>query len=149
MGTRYVYNCTDMMVDMGLDKFFHNDRYRCHDRIFNAWIKNWDADILRSQDQNNEQCLLQKYKNIRFLDDEKNQTNMITPESLEFKGPTRRYKQYFVVGNPLDWNDGDNLDLLISKDINDDFIVLIKGVEQEPDLGVKVFIHKLMMIARL
>ena len=28
--------------------------------------------------------------------------------------------------------------LLISRDINDDFMVLIRGFEQEPDLGVKV-----------
>ena len=63
---------------------------------------------------------------------------MIYPEILEFKGPTRRNKQYCVVGQPLDWRDGDNLDLLLSIDINDDFMVLIKGVEQDPDLGVKI-----------
>ena len=43
-----------------------------------------------------------------------------------------------MVGQPLDWRDGDNLDLLISIDIDDDFRVLIKGVEQDPDLGVKI-----------
>ena len=31
------------------------------------------------------------------------------------------------------------MDLLISKDINDNFMILIKGVEQEPYLGVKCF----------
>ena len=30
------------------------------------------------------------------------------------------------------------MDLLISRDINDDFMVLIKGVEQDPDMGVKI-----------
>ena len=30
------------------------------------------------------------------------------------------------------------MDLLISSDINDDFMVLIKGVEQDSDLGVKI-----------
>ena len=76
-------------------------------------------------------------KNIRFLDDEDNQIYMIAPENLEFKGPTRRNKQYCVVGHPIDWRDGDNLDPLISIDINDYFMVLIKGVEQDPDMGMK------------
>ena len=62
---------------------------------------------------------------------------------MEFKGPTRRNKQYYVVGKPLDWRDGDNLDLLISRDINDDFMVLTKGVEQYPDQGVKI-VHPLI-----
>ena len=30
------------------------------------------------------------------------------------------------------------MDLLISRDINGDFMVLIKGFEQDPDLGVKI-----------
>ena len=30
------------------------------------------------------------------------------------------------------------MDLLISREINDNFMVLIKGVEQDPDLGVKI-----------
>ena len=60
---------------------------------------------------------------------------MMSPENLEFKGSTRGNKQYCVVGQPLDWTDGDNLDLLISRYINYDFMVLIKGVEQDPDLG--------------
>ena len=63
---------------------------------------------------------------------------MVAPENLEFKGPTRRNKQYCVVGQTLYWRDGDNLDLLISRFINDDFMVLIKGVEQDPDMGVKI-----------
>ena len=54
-----------------------------------------------------------------------------------------------MVGNPLNWRYGDNVELLISIYINDDFMLLIKRVEQDPDLGVKIFIHKLMMIARL
>ena len=63
---------------------------------------------------------------------------MIAPENLEFKGPTIRNKQYYVVGQPIDWRDGDNLDLLISKEINDDSMLLIEGVEQDPDQGVKI-----------
>ena len=43
-----------------------------------------------------------------------------------------------MVGQPLNWRDGDILDLLISRDINDDLMVLIKLVEQDPDLGVKI-----------
>ena len=43
-----------------------------------------------------------------------------------------------MVGHPIDWRDGDNLDPLISRDINDYFMVLIKGVEQDPDMGVKI-----------
>ena len=126
------------MVDMGLDKIVHNDREPFHARIFNAWIEDWDSDILITQDQQNEQHLMQKYNSIRFFDDEDNQTYMIAPEKLEFEGPTRRNKQYCVVGRPLDWRYGDNLDLLISIEINDYSMVLIKGVQQDPDLGVKI-----------
>ena len=43
-----------------------------------------------------------------------------------------------MVRQPLDWRDGDNLDLLISREINDDFMVLIKGVEQDPELVMKI-----------
>ena len=73
------------------------------------------------------QSLLHKYNNIRFLEARDNQTYMIATENLEFKGPTRRNNQYCVIGKPLNWRDGDNVELLISRDINDDFMVLIKG----------------------
>ena len=63
---------------------------------------------------------------------------MIDPESLEFKGPTRGNNQYCVVGQTLDCWDGNDLDLLISRGINDDLVVFIKRFEQEPDLGEKM-----------
>ena len=44
-----------------------------------------------------------------------------------------------MVGKTLNWRDGDNGYLIISRCINDDFVVLIKGVEQDPDMGVKMF----------
>ena len=96
--TRCVYNWTGMMVDMGIDNIVHHDRKPHHAKIFNAWIEDWNSDILRTQDQENEQCLLHKYNILRFLDDEDNQNYLIAPENLEFKGPTRRNKEYFVVG---------------------------------------------------
>ena len=61
---------------------------------------------------------------------------MIFPEFFLFKGPTRSNNQYCVVGQPLDQRDVDNVDLLISRDINDNLMVPIKGVEQNPYLGV-------------
>ena len=138
MGKRCVYNWTDMMFDMVLDKILHNDREPLHARICNAWIDDWELDILRTRDQDNKQQLLHKYKNIRFLDNEDNKTYIISPENLEFKGPTRRNKQYRLVGNPLDWRDGDNLDLLIPRDISDDLMAIIKVFEQDRDLGVRI-----------
>ena len=41
MGTRCVYNWTDMMVDMGFYNIVHNDRDPRDARIFNAWIEDW------------------------------------------------------------------------------------------------------------
>ena len=90
-----------MMVDTGLDNIVHNDRETRHARIFNAWIKDWESDILRTKYQENYQQLMHKYMNIRFLDDEDNQTNIIARENLEFKGDIRRNKQYCVVVKPL------------------------------------------------
>ena len=58
---------------------------------------------------------------------------------MEFKDPTIRNNQYCVVGQTLNCMGGDHLDLLISIEINDYFMVLIKGVEQDLDLGVKTF----------
>ena len=84
MGTRCVYNWTDMMVDMGLDKILHNDREPLHARIFNDWIDDWESDTLRTRDSDNEQRLLHKYKNIRFFDEENNQIYMIFSENLDF-----------------------------------------------------------------
>ena len=127
-----------MMVDMGLDKIVHHDREPCHDRILNAWIKYWESYILRTRYQDNEKNLIKKYKNTSFLDDEENQTYMIPPENLEFKGPTKINKQYCVVGQSLYWRYGYNVDLLIPRDTNGDLMVPIKGVEQDPDLGVKI-----------
>ena len=115
-----------MMFDMVIDNILYNNREPHHARIFNAWTEDWESDILRTRYQENEKRLLKKYKNIRFLDDEYNQTYMISPEILEFKGPTRRNEQYCVVGKPLDWRDGDNLDLMISREINYYFMLLIK-----------------------
>ena len=89
---------------------------------------------MRTQDQENKQQLLQKYKNLSFLDGEENQTDRIDPENLDFKRPNRRNKRYCVVGQPLDWN-GDNVDLIISRQINDNFVVIIKGVDKYPDMG--------------
>ena len=68
---------------------------------------------------------------------------------MDFKGPTRRNKQYCVVGKPLDCSGGYNVDLLISRYIDYNIMVLIKGVEQDPGLKVKLLIHKLTMIARI
>ena len=137
MGTRCVYNWTNMMVGVGLDKIVHHDREPHRARIFNACTKDWESDILRTLDQENEQLIIKKYKTLRLLDDEDNQTYMIAPEILEFKGPTRMNKQYCMVGQPLNWMDGDNMDILISRDIHYYFMVLIKVVEQDLDLGVK------------
>ena len=41
-----VYQLDHMMVDMGLDKIVYHDRELRHDRIFIAWIKNWESDIM-------------------------------------------------------------------------------------------------------
>ena len=87
MRTRCVYNWTDMMVDMGLDKIVHHDTDHCNARIFYAWIKNLESDILRTRYKENEQCLLQKCRNLRFLDDEDNQTYMIAQIIWILKGP--------------------------------------------------------------
>ena len=138
MGTICVLNWTVIMVNMCLDNIVHNDRETRHTRILNAWIKDWESDILRTRYQENEQHLLQKYRSIRFFDDEDNQIYMISPENLEFKGPTRGNNQYCVVGKNLDRRDGDDLDLLIPREINDDFMVLIKGFEKDPGMGVKI-----------
>ena len=91
-----------MMVDMFLYNIVHNDREPRHSRMFNSWIEDWESDILRTQDQGNDQSLLHKYKNIRFLDDKDNQAYMIAQEHFEFKGPTRSNKQYCLFGQPLD-----------------------------------------------
>ena len=98
MGTRCVYNWTNMMVIMGFDNIVHHDRELYHARIFNALIKDWESDIPRIRYQENEQRPMQKYKNIRFLDNEENQAYTIAPENLDFKGLTRRNKKYCVVG---------------------------------------------------
>ena len=58
-----------MMVDMGLDDVFHHDIDIRYTRIFNAWIKDWESNILITRAQENEQRLLNKFNNIRFLDD--------------------------------------------------------------------------------
>ena len=101
------------MVAMGIYNIVHNDREPRHARIFSAWIKYWKLDILRSRYQENEQRLFQKYNNLRFLGDEENETYIVSPEKLEFKGPTIRNEQYCVVGKPLSCRGGDNLDLVI------------------------------------
>ena len=51
MEKKYVYNWTDMMVDMGLDNIVHNDREPHHARIFNSLIKDLESDIPRTCDQ--------------------------------------------------------------------------------------------------
>ena len=61
-----------MIVEMGLDNVVHHDREPRHARIFNAYIKDWESNIMRTQDQENKQRLIQKYNNLRFLDDEDN-----------------------------------------------------------------------------
>ena len=127
MGTIYVYKWTGIIVAIGLDNIVHHDREPLHDSILNYWIQDWDPEILRTRYQENDQNLLHKHKNLRFLDDKDNQTYMIGPEKLKFKRNTIRNEKYCVVGKTLNWRDGDNVDLLISIDINDNLMVLIKG----------------------
>ena len=117
------------MVDMGIDNIVNHDRDIFHARILIAWNDYWESDILIKRDQENEQLLLKKYKNLRFLDDEENQTYIIAPENLEFKVPTINNNKYCVVRHPLNWRYGDNVDLLVSRYINDYCILIIKVVE--------------------
>ena len=58
-----------MIVVMGLDKIMHNDREPRHVRIFITYTEYWESYILITQNQENEQRLLQKYRILRFLDD--------------------------------------------------------------------------------
>ena len=101
MGTRFVYNWIDIMFDMGLDNIVHNDGEPRHARIFNAQIEYWKSDILRTRDQKNEQRLLQKYRSIRFLDDDYNQTYMIVPEFWSLKGPPQGIISIVWLDSPL------------------------------------------------
>ena len=78
-GKRCVYNWTNIIIDMGLDNIVHHDRKPSHARIFNYWINYWESEIPRKRDQENLKRVLQKYKNLRFLDDEDNKNYMIDP----------------------------------------------------------------------
>ena len=100
IGTRCVYNWTDMMCEMGLDNIVNNDREPRHSRIFNAWIEDWDSDIMRIRDQDNEQRLLQKYNNIRLFDDEDNQNYIIAPEFLGLNFPPEEISAIVWLGRP-------------------------------------------------
>ena len=53
---------------------------------------------MRTQDQENKQQIIQKYKNISFLDGEENQTDRIDPENLE--GPTEGIRGIVWLGSP-------------------------------------------------
>ena len=65
-------NLANMMVDMDIDTILHNDREPLHVRTFNAWIEDWESDILVTLYQDNEQHIMHKYRNIRLLDEEEN-----------------------------------------------------------------------------
>ena len=71
------------MVYTFLDNIVHNDIDPCHARIFNACIEYQESAIPRTERQEKDQRLLQKYKNVRFLDDEDNQTYRIAPENFD------------------------------------------------------------------
>ena len=47
-GEKCVYNCTNMMVEIGLDIIVHHAGQNHHSRVFNAWIQDWESDILRT-----------------------------------------------------------------------------------------------------
>ena len=49
VGTRCVYNWTNMMVDIFIVNIVHHDRELFHDKIFNSWIEDWGSDILREK----------------------------------------------------------------------------------------------------
>ena len=104
-------------------------------RKFKNFIEDWEEEMVSKKDSVHEARLLEKYKYIRFRDDEDDQLYEVAPENLEFKGK-RRHKHYCVVGQPLGFKDGDSEDLLISRDINEDLHVLIRGTEQDPELHI-------------
>ena len=51
MGKIRIYNWTDMMVEMGIDKIVYNYSEPLHARIFNAWIEDWESDIMITLDK--------------------------------------------------------------------------------------------------
>ena len=63
---------------------------------------------------------------------------MIASDILDFKGTTITNNHYCMVGQPLNWRYGNNVNLLISIETNEYFIVLIKEFELDPDMGVKM-----------
>ena len=56
-----------------------------------------------------------------------------------FKVPQEGIRSIVWLVSPIDKRDRGYVDLLVSRDTNDDFMVLVKGFEQDPDLVTKKF----------
>ena len=93
-------NLENIVVDTGFDNIVHHNRYPCHVRILNSLIEDWESDILRTLDQDNEHHLPNKYNNLRLLDDEENQTYTIAPEIWTSKVPPEGISIIVWLGSP-------------------------------------------------
>ena len=77
----------DMNFDLQLEKYgvLTNElRGAATDRVFRAWVENWEMEIRFKNDPVAEARLLQKYKGLVFTDPDNNQTYSIFEENMEY-----------------------------------------------------------------
>ena len=139
LGKYKVYDFSDLDANLGLKEFetFEHERQLPQKRTFNAWIEDWEKELLQKRNQKAEAKLLKKYKNLLFVDDNDNKLYEVAPENLEWKG-SRKERGWCVVAQPPGWKDGDDENLLQSRAISAELITLIVKYKQPANLQLEV-----------
>jgi hypothetical protein len=108
-------------------------------RKVNAWVEDWEKEIMKKNDQLVEQKLLSKYENLEFVDQEDELRYRIIPENLDYK----RRLGWHVLGAPPHYKgDSSDDDLLLAFKIDEGLWAVIVAAEQPDHLNVKFILPR-------
>jgi DNA topoisomerase VI subunit B len=97
-GPKAMFGDDDMNFDLQLEKFGVDTnalRAPATERVFHAWVQDWEKEIRYKNDAVNEARLLQKYKGLVFHDPDTNKTYSIFEENMEYRRGNRN--GWFVI----------------------------------------------------
>ena len=97
-GPNAMFGDDDMNFDLQLEQYgvpTNELRGAATDRVFRAWVEDWEMEIRFKNDPVAEARLLQKYKGLVFTDPDNNQTYSIFEENMEYRRGSRN--GWFVI----------------------------------------------------
>lgn len=136
-----LWTASEVAFDLGLAKFGIRIDMEAEDVTkFVCYEEAWEADAIKNKLNLNEFKLLQKYKDVRFYDDDEEQIFKVISTNLDWKKKDKQDKStpcYVLLAKPVREEEGeeegsDNGDeSIVSYHINDFFFDMVKDSRSE------------------